>query len=122
MFIIGTPEEIRSRVKELCETAGKEGGLILNGGCGIPYSTKPANFRAYVDATLEYGKYNVTNRPTLKKPPASAGGKTPPPRMVTPWEIKLKELGGVTGDETLIKGVWETLEQRAFCWLRFWDW
>jgi len=42
--------------------------------------------------------------------------------VITPWEVKLKEFGGVTGDETLIKGIWQMLEQRAFCWLRFWDW
>jgi hypothetical protein len=42
--------------------------------------------------------------------------------MITPWEVKVKELGGVMGDEMLIKGVWEMLELRAFCWLHFWDW
>lgn len=122
MFIFGTPEEIRSRVKELCETVGKDGGLILNGGCGIPYSTKPDNFRAYINATLEYGKYSDTVKPKLKKAPAPSVAKIPSPRVITPWEVKLKEFGGVTGDETLIKGIWQTLEQRAFCWLRFWDW
>jgi hypothetical protein len=122
MFILGTPEEIRSRVKELCETVGKDGGLILNGGCGIPYSTKPENFRAYIEATLEYGKYSDTVKPKLKKAPPPSVAKIPSPRVITPWEVKLKEFGGVTGDETLIKGIWQMLEQRAFCWLRFWDW
>jgi uroporphyrinogen-III decarboxylase len=122
MFILGTPEEIRSRVKELCETVGRDGGLILNGGCGIPYSTKPENFRAYVNATLEYGKYSDTIKPKLKKAPPPLVGKIPSRRVITPWEVKLREFGGVMGDETLIKEAWETFEQRAFCWLRFWDW
>jgi hypothetical protein len=122
MFILGTPDEIRSRVKELCETVGKEGGLILNGGCAIPYYTKPENFRAYIDATLEFGRYSDTIKPKLKKPPTPSVGKRTSPRMITPWEVKVKELGGVMGDEMLIKGVWEMLELRAFCWLHFWDW
>ena len=122
MFIFGTPDEIRSRVKELCETVGKEGGLILNGGCAIPYLTKPENFRAYIDATLEYGKYSDMIKPKLKNPPTPSAGKRISPRMITPWEVKVKELGGVMGDEMLIKGVWEMLELRAFCWLHFWDW
>jgi uroporphyrinogen-III decarboxylase len=122
IFILGTPDEIRSRVKELCETVGREGGLILNGGCMIPYSTKPENFRAYIDATLEYGRYSDIIKPKLKKPQTPSVGKRTSPRMITPWEVKVKELGGVMGDEMLIKGVWEMLELRAFCWLHFWDW
>jgi uroporphyrinogen-III decarboxylase len=122
MFILGTPDEIRSRVKELCETVGKDGGLILNGGCAIPYLTKPENFRAYINATLEYGRYSDMIKPKLKKPPTPSVGKRTSPRMITPWEVKVKELGGVMGDEMLIKRVWEMLELRAFCWLHFWDW
>ncbi len=125
MFIFGTPQEMRARVKELCETVGKEGGLILNGGCAIPYLTKPENFRAYIDATLEYGRYSDSIRPQVKKPPATpAGGPVPghPPRVITPWEVRAKELGGVMGDEKMIKDAWEMLERRAFAWLHFWDW
>jgi uroporphyrinogen-III decarboxylase len=125
MFILGTPEEMRARVKELCETVGKEGGLILNGGCAIPYLTKPENFKAYLDATLEYGKYDGTIKPKLKKPLAApAGGPVPghPPTVITAWEKKVEELGGVMGDEKMIKDPWEMLERRAFCWFHFWDW
>jgi len=125
MFMFGTPQEMRARVKELCETAGKEGGLILNGGCAIPYLTKPENFRAYIDATLEYGRYSDTIKPKVKTPlPTPAGGPVPghAPRVITPWEVKVRELGGVMGDEKMIKDAWEMLERRAFAWLHFWDW
>jgi Uroporphyrinogen decarboxylase (URO-D) len=125
MFMLGTPEEMRTRVKELCETVGKDGGVILNGGCAIPYLTKPENFRAFIDATLEYGNYSNTVKPKLKKAPATpAGGPVPghPPRVITPWEVKASELGEVMGDEGMLKETWEMLERRAFCWLHFWDW
>jgi uroporphyrinogen-III decarboxylase len=125
MFILGTPEQIRSAVKELCETVGKDGGLIINGGCGIPYYTKPENFRAYVDATVEYGKYSDMVKLKLKTPSTPTAAKPVPghpPRVITPWETKVKELGQVMGDEMLIKNAWEMLERRAYCWLHFWDW
>lgn len=125
MFILGTPDQIRSRVKELCETVGKDGGLILNGGCGIPYYTKPENFRAYVDSTLEYGRYSDMVKPKVKAPPQPLGREPVlghPPKMITPWEVKVKELGGVEGDETLIRDSWERLERMAYNWLHFWNW
>jgi hypothetical protein len=125
MFILGTPEQIRSRVKQLCETVGKDGGLILNGGCAIPYGTKPENFRAYVEATLEYGWYSDTVKPKLKRAPVPYPRQPISeriPEVVTPWEDKLKEMGGVMGDEELIRKSWEMLEQQAYCWLLSWAW
>lgn len=124
MFIFGTPDDIRARVKELCETVGKDGGFIINGGCSIPHDTKPENFRAYIDATLEYGKYSDRINHKLKPtPPSPANAPTSEhlSRVITPWEVKLKELGGVVGDETLIKDSWENLERMAYRWLHLWD-
>lgn len=125
MFILGTPDQIRSRVKQLCETIGRDGGLILNGGCAILYGTKPENFRAYVEATMEYGRYSDTIKPKLKFTPVPST-RNPilgyAPGVLTPWEVKLKELGGVTGDEELIRASWEMLEQQAYCWLLYWAW
>ena len=125
MFILGTPDQIRSRVKELCQTVGKDGGLIINGGCAIPYDTKPENFRAYVNATLEYGKYSQTIKPVLKPAPESFEAHLNfnlPLSSITPWEVKLEELGEVMGDEELIKKYWEELELQAYNWLLFWPW
>ncbi len=124
MFILGTPELIESRVRELCETVGKEGGLIINGGCCIPYNTKPENFKAYIDAILKYGRYSETVKPKVKTAAASPGaGPVPghPPNIITPWKVKLEELGGVMGDEMLIKTNWEMLERLAYKWLLFWN-
>ena len=126
MFILGTPEQIRSRVKQLCETVGKDGGLIINGGCNIPYGTKPGNFRAYVEATLEYGRYSDTIKPKLKPAPAATQSQSIPsgysPGVITPWDVKLRELGEVMGDEELLRASWEMLEEQAYRWLLFWAW
>jgi len=104
---------------------GKDGGLIINGGCAIPYDTRPENFRAYVDAILEYGRYNDDIKPELKPVTEPASGRRTaefPLPAITPWEVKLEELGGVMGDEELIKSYWEMLEAQAYCWLLSWAW
>ncbi len=123
LLILGMPDEVRARVKLLCKTVAKDGGFIINGGCGIPYDTKPENFKAMVDATLEFGRYSdATNFAVQINPNPPVGWKSPKRRVNTPWEVKLDELGGVTGDEAMIKGNWEMLEHTAFNWIFSWLW
>ena len=57
-LILGNPQEVRQKVKELCEAAGRDKRLIINGGCNIPYDTKPENYRALIEAILEFGQYD----------------------------------------------------------------
>jgi len=40
--------------------------------------------------------------------------------LVTPWKTRLEELGGVLGDEALIRASYEGLERMAYTWL--WQW
>lgn len=123
LLILGTPEEVRARTKLLCQTVGKDGGYIINAGCGIPYDVKPENFKAMCQTVLEYGRYKDTIDYQFKMSPTPPAGWTPPKsRLVTPWEVKLEELGGVMGDETIIKQNWEMLEKMAFNWLFSWLW
>lgn len=122
MFILGTPREMRERVKLLCETVGKDGGIMINGGCNIPYDTRPENYRAMIDAILEYGRYDggIKPKPKQAQPgPAVISGLNRQ-RMVTPWEVKLADLGGVQGDEALIRRPWEMFESMGYNWL--WQW
>ena len=93
----------------------------MNGSCGIPYDTRPKNYRAMIDAVVEYGRYSDTINFEPQINPNPPEGWEPPPRsVITPWEDKLKELGEVTGDEKLIRDSWEKLEHMAFNWL--WTW
>lgn len=113
MFILGTPGEMRERVKLLCEKLGRNGGFIVNGGCNIPYDTKAENYRAMIDAIIEFGTYDKNYR---AKPWNTQPGPVDVPalnkqRVVTPWEDKLAELGGVMGEEDLIKRPWEMFEK-----------
>ena len=57
LLILGDPKDIRQKTRELCETVGKDGGYIINGGCGIPYDTKHENYKAMCEAVMEFGQY-----------------------------------------------------------------
>jgi hypothetical protein len=122
-LILGTPDDVRKWVRLLCEKVGRDGGYIINGGNGISYDTKPENYRAMIDAVLEYGRYKSTIdfEPQINPDPPP-GWRRPPRGMITPWEERLKEIGGVAGDVKLVRDSWEMLEQRAFDWLWTWLW
>jgi hypothetical protein len=119
LFILGTPDRIRERVKALCEAAGRDRRLLVNGGCNIPHDTKPANYRAMIDAILEFATYDPSVAPTPKGP-AIKSGPGFQRKMVSSWDLRLAELGGVPGDEDLIRGPWEQLEGLAYAWI--WQW
>ncbi len=122
LLILGTPDQIRSRVQELCERVGKDGGFLIACNTPIPGTTKPENFRAFVDAVMEYGRYSDTEKPEPKSwtGTAASSDQKPAVTMVTPWKIKLEELGSILGDEISIKAPWETLERIAYHWLWYW--
>lgn len=122
MFILGTQKEIHERVKLLCEAAGRDKSLLINGGCNIPYDTKPQNYRAMINAILEFGTYDAGIKPVPKEM-GPAPHEIPHPEgqgMVTSWEVKVSELGGVQGEEDLIRRPWEALEKSAYSWV--WQW
>lgn len=121
MLILGTPDQVREHVRELCERLGKGGGYIVSAGCNFPYDTKPENFRAMIDAVMEYGWHDKSIKAKPKSaPPAKKPEALKPRRVLTPWEVKKWELGEITGDENLIKKNWEQLEAMAHTFM--WQW
>jgi hypothetical protein len=122
-LILGTPQDVKSKVRELCETVAKDGGFMITGGCAFPYDTKRENFRAYVDAVLEYGHYHdQVNMQVKSSAPSAKGILEAQPPVITPWEAKKKEIGDIMGDEQIIKKSWEMLESVAYNWLWAWTW
>jgi hypothetical protein len=53
---VGTESEVKDYVKELIDTAGRDGGYIMNSGAVID-EAKPENVKAMIDFTKEYGIY-----------------------------------------------------------------
>ena len=52
----GKPDEVRAYCKKLIDTAGKNGGFIMDSSTGLD-DAKPENVRAMFDFTREYGVY-----------------------------------------------------------------
>ena len=55
LLVTGTPQQVRDYVKMLIDTFADNGGLIVDGGSGIPYESKPENVEAMTEAVFEYG-------------------------------------------------------------------
>jgi hypothetical protein len=53
---LGTPEEIKDYVKNLIDTVGKDGGLVIGNGAFFD-EAKPENVKAMIDTAKEYGAY-----------------------------------------------------------------
>jgi hypothetical protein len=56
MLNLGTPQDVKDYVKNLIDTAGKDGGLIICNGAFFD-EAKPENVKAMVDTAKEYGAY-----------------------------------------------------------------
>ena len=56
LLATGTPEQVRASCRGLIDTAGKDGGFIMDASTGLD-DAKYENIRAMFDATREYGIY-----------------------------------------------------------------
>jgi uroporphyrinogen-III decarboxylase len=61
LLCAGTPDEVRTYCKDLINVAGKDGGFILNTGAGMQ-GAKPANVKAMIEFSKEYGLYGRVPR------------------------------------------------------------
>ncbi len=57
MLIVGNPQQIDDYIKKIIEGCGEGGGLIIDGGNGIPDESKPENVKAMADAVFKHGVY-----------------------------------------------------------------
>ncbi|MBN2320721.1 MAG: uroporphyrinogen decarboxylase, partial [Acidobacteria bacterium] len=53
---IGTPEDVKKKVKELVDIAGRDGGYIMAPASALD-EVKPENLKTMIDYTKEYGRY-----------------------------------------------------------------
>jgi hypothetical protein len=56
MLNLGTPQDVKNYVKNLIDTVGKDGGLIICNGAFFD-EANPGNVKAMVEAAKEYGVY-----------------------------------------------------------------
>jgi uroporphyrinogen-III decarboxylase len=120
----GKPEEVRAYAKKVIDGVARDGGYIMDASAIMQNDTSTENLRALTDFTREYGVYSSGSAPAANPPrrpcdgadPSALSGMSrhPAPRikpgLCMPWEEKAKELPPITGDQDLVRKVWENVE------------
>jgi uroporphyrinogen decarboxylase len=55
LLALGSPEDVAAATKEVIEKAGRDGALMVSGGCIVPDMCPPENMRAMVETAKAYG-------------------------------------------------------------------
>ncbi len=132
LLSLGTPDEVRSRCKEVIEAVAQDGGYIMDASAIVQNDAKVENVRAMTEATLEYGVYSrghatplVAGGPVPTSIDAIPGKFLPPvpaeklqPGECEPWRKEKARVGPIPGDEELCRRTWEQIDSlgNAFIW------
>lgn len=121
----GKPEEVREHCKKVIDGVAQNGGYIMDASAIMQDDTSIENLRALTDFTREYGVYSSSPttpsdlnqlRPCHGADVSKLTGLTGHPAsrikpgVCLPWEVKQKELPAITGDQDLVRRVWENVE------------
>lgn len=130
----GQPEEVRSFCRRVLREVAAEGGYVMDAGAIMQDDTRIENLRALTEVTRQEGAYAAgTYAPPVATPPADmpaaveararlAGLAGHPAPRVAPgvcfaWEEKAKELPEITGDQELLRQIWNDLEALAHTYI-----
>jgi uroporphyrinogen-III decarboxylase len=129
LLSFGTPEEVREACKRVIDEVAGDGGYILDASAIIQDDARIENLRMMTEFTREYGVYpgSVLDGESIRKQAeedglraAGLGGlngemsSKPAPGICIPWEEKAREIASISGDEALLKRVWEDVEGLAY--------
>jgi len=122
----GKPDEVRAHCKKVIDGVAKDGGYIMDAGAIMQDDTSIENLRTLTDFTREYGVYSAGSSQASAdlsqwcpchgadvSKLTGLANRTPPrikPGICRPWEEKAKELPSITGDQDLVRRVWENVE------------
>ncbi|MEM2702040.1 MAG: uroporphyrinogen decarboxylase family protein [Candidatus Bathyarchaeia archaeon] len=127
----GTPEEVHRYCQKVIDRLALEGGYIIDASAIIQNDAKVENIKAMTEFTRKYGKYSLDRIRDLEpQSHYNRNGKEysgslhfsksrVKPGVCIPWEEKRKELQRISGDENLIKKIWEEIE--SFGYLFIWQ-
>jgi len=125
MLSLGSPENVRKRVKEIIDGVAGNGGYIMDASAIVQNDATVENMRAMTEATLEYGVYSQGQSPAALSPggprpkpeDARPGAflsappdEKPQPGQCYPWTKKRAEIPDINGDEELCRRVWEGVD------------
>ena len=129
-----SPDDVRDYCKKVIDGVAQDGGYIMDASAIMQNDTSIENLRAMTDFTREYGVYSsvasgaAISNPTITPAPHTEFGDDygmpayPNLKVKAgaciPWEEKVKELPGISGDAGLAQRVWEEVDALAngFIW------
>jgi hypothetical protein len=129
-----SPEEVRAWVKKIIQGVAQEGGYILDASAIMQDDTSAENLKAMSEAAREYGLYSdgvsVSSKTAAEVSPDPREDhsgdygleRIPEPRtkpnVCVPWETRKRERPENTGDEDLVRSVWEQTDAlgNMFIW------
>ncbi len=121
----GSPDEVRTWCKRVIDTAGRDGGYIMDASAIMQNDAKPENVRIMTEFTREYGQYSgaasAVLPPRLHEPrsdaPPKAFSPNKRPGVCMPWEVRKAEYRTITGDEQLARRIWEEVDGLGYLFI-----
>jgi uroporphyrinogen-III decarboxylase len=123
LLSLGTPDEVRRYCQKIIDSVASEGGYIMDASAIIQNDAKIENIKAMTEFTREYGKYPIEqSRHSSKDRNESSIASSFPklkakPGICIPWEEKRKELPRISGDENILKRIWEEIESYGYSFI-----
>jgi len=113
----GTADQVRGVVKKVIDGVAADGGYILDASAIVQNAATVENMKVMTDAGREYGGYSSSADAPAGGTPQASGIDNPDwarssvaPGVCVPWEDKKTELPKISGDEELVKTIWENID------------
>ncbi|MGQ9596487.1 MAG: uroporphyrinogen decarboxylase family protein [Thermoproteota archaeon] len=124
LLTVGTPEEVQSYCKKIIDNIASDGGYIMDASAIIQNDAKVENVRTMTEFTHRYGVYEGGHSRVLqdygdkanKNDPMTQSPKARP-GVCIPWDEKRKEIEQISGDEGILKRIWEEIESLGYSFI-----
>ncbi len=130
LLTIGTPEEVRLYCRKIIDSIASNGGYIMDASAIIQNDAKVENMTAMTEFTRNYGKYKEEYSESLKHHQQVSGESAIENKSVTalkrskvkpgaciPWDEKRKEMAKISGDENLLRRIWEEVDSLGYLFI-----
>ncbi|MFP4501634.1 MAG: uroporphyrinogen decarboxylase family protein [Candidatus Hydrogenedentota bacterium] len=126
LLAYGTPEEVRTQVREVITGVAQDGGYLLDASAIMQNDATVENVRAMTQAGREFGDYNNPDYAMPARKVVDAGGVDwgksggRPAGVCVPWAERAQEIPQMLGDPDIVKRVWEEVDALGHTFI--WQW
>jgi len=112
----GNEEDVCHAMKKLFTSVKDGGGYILDATALMLSDINPENVKVAIDYCMEHGVYSQSSPARAMGVPKAqeipVGDR--PPLVCRPWEVEKQGYDRLSGDEVLVKNVWEQTDSLAY--------